>query len=128
MLVNRTLRLIGAVIAGYIVMALIVILGVMAAAKLLVPAGENPGTGYLVGNVAISFLAALSGGYVAANFAKADAKLATLVLAAVVMALGLILEPGHGQPGWYGLVIPFIGAAGVVLGGLMNRRMSSKAT
>ena len=115
---KRSLRVIGAVIAGYVVMALIVILGVMAAAKLLVPAGESPGTDYLAANVAISFLAAVTGGYIAAGAGKADGKLATLVLAIIVMALGLILESGHGQPGWYAASIPWIGAAGVILGGV----------
>ena len=117
---KQSLRVIGAVIAGYVVMALIVILGVMGAAKLLVPAGESPGTDYLAANVAISFLAAVAGGYAAAFVGKGDGKLATLVLAIIVVALGLILEPGRGQPGWYAASIPWIGAAGVIAGGVVS--------
>jgi hypothetical protein len=117
---KRSLRLLGAVIAGYVVMALIVILGVMAAAKLLVPAGEGPGSDYLVANVGISFLAAAVGGYLAARVGKADGKLAALVLAIIVLALGLILESGQGQPGWYAASIPWIGAAGVIAGGVAH--------
>ena len=115
---KRTLRLIGAILAGYIVIAMIVILGVMAAAKLLVPAGDSPGAEYLAANVGISFLAALAGGWAAQRLAGDDRPAAVLLLAALVLILGLMMESGGGQPGWYGLAIPLIGASGVLLGGL----------
>ena len=115
---NRTLRVIGALVVGYVVTAMIVIVGVTGAAKLLVPVGEGPGTEYLVANIAISFLAALAGGFAARQVGRADRLEATLLLATLVLVLGLLMEGGSAQPRWYGLTIPLIGAVGVVLGGV----------
>ena len=118
MLVKRILRLIGAVVAGYGVMALIVIAGVMGAAWLLVPASESPGSDYLAANIAISFFAALAGGYAARLVGKADRVVSVVLLAALVLVFGLLMEGGGGQPGWYGVALPMIGALGVLIGGM----------
>ena len=114
---TRSLRILAAVVAGYVAIALIVIVVTSAAASLLVPAGAMPGSDYLVANLSISCLAAVAGGVVASAVARDDSMLATLLLAALVLFLGLAMESGAGQPGWYGLAIPLVGAFGVLLGG-----------
>ena len=114
------------VIGGYAVMAAIVIVGVM----ILSPAFgvERPGdvsTGYLAANILLSFLAALAGGYAAAWIGGPLRLVSVAVLACLVLVAGFLMEGSTGQPGWYPILIPLIGAVGVAAGGWLRHEPES---
>ena len=113
-------------LAGYVAMAIIVVVGVSVAARLFVsPDDQLIGVGYLIANIAVSLAAALVGGYVAARLGEENRSLATGILAALVLAVGLAMERQTGQPGWYAVLIPVIGAAGVLLGGYAQDKVAT---
>jgi hypothetical protein len=138
-------RAIGAVIGGYLVMAIAVFATMSAAYKILGPDGSlRPGTyepsaGWLITSIIIGVLAAVLGGFVCAAIARSSGP--PKVLAGVVVILGLLyalpLLTGSGeqaatvsegqvgnvevtrqarQPLWVALLNPLIGAAGVLAG------------
>src|SRR5688500_17515731 len=88
------LRIIGAVVAGIVVTFALVIVGTAAAVALLLP-GALQGQAtqltptYLVANLAISVLAAVGGGLVAALIARAAATTAVRALALLLLLLSL---------------------------------------
>ena len=134
------------IIAGYVMMAVLMFAGFTAAYALLGadgafrPASFETSSTWLVVSVAVSFLAAVAGGWLCARLACN--KNMVYVLAAVIIVLGLIsafpvLTAGDSdqnpvrsgpvsnleamqkakQPLWIVLAMPLLGAAGVVLGG-----------
>lgn len=124
------LRSLAAVVAGYLTMALVVILGTVAATAAFVPgglaalrAGAAAGVvpaGYLAANLVVSLLAAMLGGWVAARVATRAplAHAASLAIAVAVFGLVTALRPAApGQPAWYPWTIVVLGTAGVLLGG-----------
>lgn len=127
-------RGIAAVIAGYVIMAAIVMAGTFALVAAFVPGGvaamramrdnpaamPKPSPRYYSMNIALSLVAAIVGGWVAAQIAGPAPRGYVISLAVVVLAMGLVsgFAPGsRGQATWYKLAIPLIGALGVAIGG-----------
>ena len=139
------LRIVLAVIAGYLAMAVLVFATFTGAYLAMGTEGAfRPGsfdvsTLWIVVSVILSFIAALAGGWVCALVGRRRA--AAVALAAVVVVLGLAvaaMEFTHSgeqvpaarsgeisnfdamqmaqQPTWLTLLNPFLGAAGVLLG------------
>jgi hypothetical protein len=140
------MRIVGGVVVGYVVMAVLV-MGTFSVAYLVLGAdgafrsGSYEPSGLWIGiSFVLSFLAALAGGCVAATIAR-DRR-GPLVLAGLLVVLGLLfaipsLTAGGGgspdarsgdvgmfeamtrgrQPGWVALLTPAVGAAGVLAGG-----------
>jgi hypothetical protein len=129
------LRSAAAVIAGYFSMLLVVMAGTMALVKTMVPGGiaairQNPEVAaaitptpkYLAMNLALSFVAALLGGWVTARIATHSAPVHLTALAVLVVAMGIgsAFAPGSKrQPSWYKIAIPVIGVAGVAASALL---------
>ncbi len=141
-------RAIVAVVVGYIALFIVVMclfLGlwfVLGVDGVLQP-GTFKGTMALnVGAVATSIVGALAGGVVCGLIAKT--RTPVKVLAGIVLVLGLAAavstvmkpEPGERKPGltvmealqqgrepnWFAIVNPFVGAGGVLVGGMMVRK------
>jgi len=150
------MRPILAIIAGYLVMTVLVMVTLTLAWTVLGPSfAYRPGTTHVtlawIGlNLPISFMAAIAGGYVTVWIARDDSQLPVQVLAGIVLGVGLIMAVAHVftdqsvaqqmadgvategmdafagaseavQPLWYNFLIPFIGAAGVMVGGRLRR-------
>jgi hypothetical protein len=129
----RLLRSVAAIVAGYGVMSLTVIGGIIIATSLFVPGGLRavasgpPPTGlpaaYLAANLATGALGAVLGGWLAARIAAFAPFGHAAVLAAIVATLTLGSAgsgPAGPQPGWYPIVIGVIGVAGVLAGGKLR--------
>jgi hypothetical protein len=133
------LHSIGAVVAGYAAMVVLVMAGSMAWMAARVPGGlkamrENmksggaaamptPPASYLAFNLALSFFAAVLGGWVTRGIAPSAPTRHLLALGAVVIVMGFMSSrrPGSDQqPGWYRFVIPFVGLAGIALSTLLS--------
>lgn len=127
------LRSIIAVLVGYLALALIVGLGVTAAAiATLGTAAPSPAIQltptYLAANLAVSFLGAVVGGFVAARLARTSQFMHAAFLAGILVILGLITaltggQTALGQPLWYGWTIPLVGGLGALLGGWLHTRL-----
>ena len=129
----RLLRSVAAIVAGYGVMSLTVIGGVIVATSLFVPgglqavAGGAPPAGlpaaYVAANLATGALGAVLGGWIAARSAPFAPFGHAAVLAAIVAASTIASAatvPAGSQPGWYPAVIGVIGVAGVLAGGKLR--------
>lgn len=146
------IRNIGAVILGYIAMALLIFLTFSAAYLLMGASGAfNPGTYevsglWLAASFVLGLMAAVGGGYVCA--AVAGRSRAPLALAVLVLVIGLLAAipelkaasdgvappPRTGAvsnmeamqnavlPVWIALLNPLVGAAGVLLGARIRRK------
>lgn len=131
------LRSIGAVIAGFVVMAITVMIGTFRLSALLLsgatrsggalPPGRVVPPAYLTANLVLSFLAAVLGSWVTTLIAGSAPMTHAAALAALVFVMGLVSarqagSAGHhaGQPTWYPWVITTIGIAGVLAGGLLR--------
>ena len=147
------LKTIGAVIAGYIAMVVVVFTSLtlaylaMGAERAFKPALYEVTPAWLAVMFAVSIVAAFVGGKVCALISKNPQ--ATMILAGVVFVLGLLssipaFKSSGGaqkiragslsnseammnakQPVWVALLMPFIGVAGVLIGG---RAKKSEAT
>ncbi|HNR37930.1 MAG TPA: hypothetical protein PKN61_02730 [Acidobacteriota bacterium] len=144
------LRIVLAVIAGYLAMAVFVFATFSAAYLIIGTEGSfRPGSFdvsklWIVVSIVLSIVAALVGGWVCARIGRRRA--AVIALAVVVVALGLAvaaMEFTHSgepvpaarsgeisnfdamqmaqQPLWLTLLNPFLGAAGVLLGARLRR-------
>jgi len=141
------MRTVLAVIAGYAVIFIFIVtaftLAYMAGGANFAFQGEslNVTAGWLVMATVMNFVAACLGGWIAAVIAKGKSPSAVKALAALLLVLGLGIaawnltaeRPGPAkpiseltsseaaqfaaQPHWYNFLIPFIGFAGVLLGG-----------
>ena len=145
-------RIIGAVVVGYLVMALL-IFGTFTLAYLAMgadgafkPSSYDATPLWLVTSFALGLLAAVAAGFVCASIAKGTK--APAILAGAVLVLGLFVcaipvltarmanppkvrssEVGNmdammnaEQPAWVALLNPFVGAAGTLLGARFKRR------
>lgn len=116
-------RSVVAVFAGFLAIVVLVLASAPVIAKLLLPAtAARPTGGYLVANLLTGFAFAGVGGWIAAHIAASGPHWHAVVLAALVLALGIMTAAQGGaaragQPPWYGWVLPFVGAAGALLGG-----------
>lgn len=119
------LRSVGAVLAGFFV----IVVGVLSTTPLVARVLGNetaptPTRGYLAVNLVAGFGCALAGGWVAAWLAPRGPLIHGHVLAGLVLLLGVATAAQGGaaragQPPWYAWLLPFVGAAGVVLGALL---------
>lgn len=119
-------KLIAAVVAGFVTIMLAVMGSTMVAAKAMLPpapAGSQPmpTTPYIVVNLILGFAAAFLGGLVAQRIGQD--RTAVLILAGIILVMGIagaVMTPAdgrQGQPLWYLWTLPILGAAGVVIGG-----------
>jgi hypothetical protein len=139
------LRILVAVIAGFLVMVIWVmgmtILSVLVLEPELIRGSEPTQlrAGFWVLNIGMSFLGAVMGGGAAALIAGPRRARAINILAAFVLALGIILGAGSAaerdvaaagdamyEPAWYSWAIPFVGAAGVLVGGALAGRYMAR--
>ena len=119
-----------AVLAGFVSMALLVMITTALAVRFVLRRplasmrSRDPGpipAAYLATNVTSSVLAALVGGYVTALLAERDRVAHGLVLAAVVVVMGLVSarQSGAAQPRWYRILLlvgmPALTVVGAVL-------------
>jgi hypothetical protein len=132
------LRSVLSVIEGYVVMAVVVMLGTFAATAALVPGGiaamKNarkdgtfaPGRNYLSANLLISFIAAMLGGQVTARVAITAPMVHVGVLALLIVVMSVVSArtqgSAAGQPSWYPKTIAVLGVAGVLLGGVLQAK------
>lgn len=144
-------RLIGSVVAGYVVILILVFVGFAVAARVLgvervlQPGTYDPSSIWVVISFVLSFAAAVIGGLVCAAVARTAR--GPRVLAGVILVLGILfalpgifrssdapatragsvsamdaLRQGR-QPTWIALLNPIVGALGVVVGaGLFAQR------
>lgn len=148
------LRTLLAVIAGYLVMALLVfvlfsiVYLALGTERTFHPDSFTPSMAWILISLVVSFAAAVAGGWVCATIAK-DWK-PSIALALLVLGLGLLvvgyvlmLPPDDrvtaragdvsnttamlsgNQPFWVTVVNPIIGAGGIILGGRLKRRTKS---
>lgn len=117
-------RIVLGIVMGYIVMALWVMATMFLAARMLGSPGVS--AGWLAINFVLSFVGAYIGGSFALRFGRERGAVAVRGLTVLVLLFGLgtaVMElasdvPGPlEQPTWYTFIIPFIGAAGIMLGG-----------
>jgi uncharacterized BrkB/YihY/UPF0761 family membrane protein len=108
-----------AVVAGYAVMAVLVIITTMLAAAFLLNDSSEVTSSYLVVNLILSLISAVVGGWVTAKLAPNNKKRHVQMLAGLIVVLGLLslTQTVAGQPAWYPWVIMLIGAAGALYGG-----------
>ena len=132
------LRSVAAVLAGFISMTVLVMVGTLALVALLVPGGlqrmkemrssgaqsiPEPSAGYLAANVVMSFVIAVIGGLVTQRIATHAPMAHLLALCGVMLLMGFISSrmPGSAaQPSWYRVAIPFVSVAGVLASALVT--------
>ena len=129
------LRSIGAVLGGFAVMAVLVMIGTIAAAAALIPGGmstmrtgADKGTVpkiYLAANLILSLLAAIAGGYVTTRIVIDNPMMHSVALAAFVLVMSVVSAGqnhgnANGQPAWYSKAIACVGICGVLLGGVIG--------
>jgi hypothetical protein len=140
-------RLLIAVVVGYVVMTVLVLaafsLALLAPGFAFQPETFDVNPAWLVWTLATGLVAATAGGFVAVAVARR--RRAAWVLACLVPVLGLLSagmnlthepppssESAAGlsvverarrtvQPTWYAFTLPFLGACGVLAGGLVRR-------
>lgn len=128
------LQSVAAVVAGFVSMAVIVMIGSMAIVAVMVPGGlaamrNNPAGAmpaptprYYAMNIALSLLGAIVGGLVTARIAPDAVSNHLAALAALVVAMGLMsarMTSGTKQPRWYKVLMPLIGVAGVSISAVL---------
>jgi hypothetical protein len=123
---QTALRVLGAVIVGYVVAAVGVSVGTAVGALLFPqPADALPATPYLAVAIATGFLGAIAAGYLAARLAPAGWMLLTMALLIVVL-LGMsvvsarIYEDAR-QPAGYLPAITMLAVIGVWAGAMLER-------
>ena len=130
------LRSIGAVVAGYISMAAIVIIGTAAASAVLVPGGiasmrtgptgPVPGS-FLAMNLLVSLAGAMVGGWLAVRLAPTSELNSAYLLAGVTVLMAIVTAAvnggaARGEPTWYPVMIGILAVAGVLAGGWLQSR------
>ena len=125
------------VIVGYGVMTIIVMIGTVAAAAALLQGGlaamrsaqgpPTPSKNYLYANLAISLVAAIVAGWIAARMAPSAPFLHAAALAVLVAAMSTLTSRTQKsqyarQPYWYPRTIAILGVIGVLIGGFVELR------
>lgn len=117
------IRSVGGIILGFFTVVILVLITTPIAVKLLLkdPSGR-PTAPYLIVNLMFGLVSAAAGGWVAGAVAGRAPLVHAGILGALILLLGVwtAAQGGAaraGQPAWYGWTLPFVGAAGAVLGG-----------
>jgi hypothetical protein len=118
-----TLHAFLALLAGFAIMAVLLLLANVVLARLTpswVQAEGHPSSGYVIVNLGSTFLAAAAGGYVTAAIAVANPLYHVLMLAIVVLLLAALsaLQVRGKRPIWYLLALVAITPVGALAGGL----------
>lgn len=130
------IRSIAAVAAGFLAMVLVVMIGTFAATAALVPGGlatmkaatapPSLPFSYLIANVVVSLIAAITGGWLAARLSAPQQRSNVMILAGLVVLLSVVTamqsDMTAAQPDWYKWVIPVVGVIGVLIGGAAGSR------
>jgi hypothetical protein len=117
------LRSLAAVFAGFLAIVILVLGSAPVTARLLsTETTPRPTSAYLAVNLVSGFLCAGAGGWLAGHIAAAHPQWHAAALAALVLGLGVMTAAQGGaaragQPSWYVWTLPFVGAAGALLGG-----------
>ncbi len=128
------IRSVAAVFAAFIVLNAVVMVGTFATAPLasgVTGAAALP-PAYLAANLAVSALAAVLAGFVAAHIATTHRQWHAVLLALVmlVLAVVMILSPppeAGAQPKWYLPTLAVLGPLAAVLGGWLRARREPAA-
>ena len=123
------LRALGALVAGFLTVAMIVGITTAAFMKLAprwVGAQGSPSIRYVLVNLGYSLVAAISGGYVTAWIADDSSLRYAFGLALIMLLLGGLsaLQERGKQPIWYQLLLMAIMPIGVFAGSLLRMRVS----
>jgi hypothetical protein len=116
------LRSLAAVVAGFLVLVVLILGSTPILVRILLPEpGQRPSAAYLIANLLTGFAFAGVGGWVAAHLAPRAPVVHGGVMAAIVLAVGVLTAAQggaarSGQPPWYAWALPFVGAAGVMIG------------
>jgi hypothetical protein len=119
------LKSIGAVIVGFMAIVVLVLTTTPLFVRLILKDPSRPPTAaYLTVNLLLGFAFAVVGGWIASHLAPAGPLWHAIALAVGVLVLGIATAAQGGavragQPQWYAWILPFIGATGAVLGGLL---------
>ena len=127
------LRSIAAVVAGFGFMVSTVMVGTIVAARLFLPAGVPAGAAavpgaYLAASLALSFVGAVVGGWLAARIGNAApmAHAGALAVVTIVLAVAAARSPAPGpQPAWYAMAVGAMSAAGALTGGRLRASAAS---
>lgn len=124
-----------AILAGFLSMIIVVVLGTALVAALFVPGGMAGmrdealvlPAGYLVANLIVSLLAAVAGGWVASRMDAPGRWLPVLGVAVLVFAMSLtnqaVPRAGSGaELTWYPWALLVLGAGGALVGGWVRMR------
>ncbi len=125
----NVLRSVAVVLASYVAMVVVVMVGTAVAAAALLPNGlasmRTPTSGtvptnYLSANLVVSLMGAVLAGWLVARFAASNVNAHAVALGILLLFMGLVsarMTPGGtGQPTWYPWALPLIGLAGIALG------------
>lgn len=114
------LRSVLAVVAGYLVTVVVVVLYFAIAVAILgLEPNKTPPTNVMVISIFVSFVAAIIGGLTAAGLAKSEPFQHAFFLLVVGLAMGLVsmaLSDGR-EPFWYQLAIQVVMVVGILIGG-----------
>lgn len=131
-----------AILSGYLLMALGIVLTTFLAVALFVPREMRSGTSvalppsYFAAHFVLSFLCAVAGGWLAARMAPRSpiGHAAALAGVIVIFALGQLFGLGGTsessevtEPQWYMPAITVTGIVGALLGGLVRARQARRA-
>jgi hypothetical protein len=121
--IPASLRIVLAVVAGYLLMSVLAVIVNAAMASLMSPDPAAATPGYMIAMLVTALLGATAGGWSAAVLAGARAHVAIYALISIVVLLGLIGTwlPGAWQPVWYQLALIVVGASGVWIGGYLRQ-------
>lgn len=120
------LRSIVSVVAGYLVMAVIVVASMaLLGSAMGLTQTSTPPTSFMVISVALGAAAAVAGGWTCARLAPAPVARHINILVILVVVLGLLsavgsLETSNPPPLAYNLALPVVGAAGAWFGGRLG--------
>lgn len=120
------LRSIASVVAGYLVMAVIVVASMaLLASAMGLTQTSTPPVSFMIASVALGAVAAVAGGWVCARLAPAPVSRHVNILVALVVVLGLLSAAGslatsNPPPLAYNLALPVVGAAGAWFGGRLG--------
>jgi hypothetical protein len=136
-----TLRSVAAILAGYMGMTAIVIVGTILATAIFIPGGlsgappppsEAIPAAYTAVSLALSLIAAFCGGWLTGRIAIRRpllhvGGLAAILVFAAILTVRVETDAGDPPPPAYSAAITVIGLAGVVIGGWLGSRRPSRA-